>query len=212
MGNVTCPRVCNCHSWRATIICAGEESVSWGTAHWVLGEHSSKPRNNRGEGEGGKVRNKHQFYRIVTGNVRGTGSSHNTESPGRRLTGKRNHQNVQKDRLRFGRRAGKIRDSIREFGEQPQGKVIAWPSQKQAVSLGKEFKKTSPDGRQGADTYCAFLTASAVELGEAPSLSGAQTVPGDHETAGSDVQVPIPQLSWGRREQQAAPDWLGWGR
>lgn len=76
----------------------------------------------------------------------------------------------------------------------------------------KELKKTSPGGRQGPNTYCAFLTTSTVKLGEAPTLSGAQTVPGDHETAGGDVQLPIPQLSWGRGEQQAASDWLGWGR
>lgn len=39
--------------------------------------------------------------------------------PGMRHTGQSNHQDVQKDSLGFGGRAGRIRDSTRGLGEQP---------------------------------------------------------------------------------------------
>lgn len=61
--------------------------------------------------------------------------------------------------------------------------------------FGEESKEHCPGSGQGPGTHCAFLTASSIDLGEAPALSRTQTVPGSHETAGGDVQVPFPQLS-----------------
>lgn len=98
--------------------------------------------------------------------------------------------------------------------------------------LGEEPEDGCAGGGQGPGTHCAPLTASSIGLGEAPALSGTQAAPRGHETAGVDLQVSVPQVSWaggeGNRRQligwaggrggagrgqggRAAPDWRPWG-
>lgn len=172
----------------------------------ILGNQETIP----GEGGSGIARG---ARKLSQGDLEGERSSPKSpgdeESLGIRA---KNNQNVQGTVSALGEQQERSGTAL-GLGEQPQGQGMARGSKKQATVWGR-VRGALSGGGQGPGTHCALLTASSIGLGEAPALSATQAVPGSHETAGVDLQVSVPQVSWGGAgggRQKTAADWLGRG-